>query len=652
MNTPVLLLVYNRQKTTKLVLERLAECGMTNVHVSADGPKNKADQVQTEAVRECISNYTNIIQESRFENNNKGCKTALLNGINWFFSKFEEGIILEDDCLPNDAFFKFTTEQLDMYRNEPRVQMISGNNPLGNWACEDGHFFSRIGHIWGWATWKNRWEKFDPELPDLDSFVRRNGFERKFGPTSLARSRKQLTSQSVEGKIDTWDYQWNAHILMSGGFAVIPEKNLIENIGFDALSTHTDQKPTWIPNVATKDESEFSVRQPRPEREYEMELFLAQLSNESGLPSSFPFQKKAKAESRKLKVIGINSTDLGGGAEKIALTIHERLLELGHDSMLFVSIKKSDLKLVQELNSDWKQQILNTDPDIIHIHNLHGTPIPLHEIAELSWSNNVVFTLHDSWLTTGSNEHPFKLNIDEQNLLELKAWRDELRARKLAISNSKIRWTAPSQWMRERFFSTHGIRSYFVPNGIDPAEPVTIEISSARFILFVANQPETNLYKDYATLRKAWIKANQILEKDGCGLICIGANGQSISEHGGFRLHIMERLNAAKVQAFMNHALLVIQPSMQDNSPLTILEAHSCGKRVVASLIGGIPEMVEENEESWLYEAQNSEDLANRIVEAIQFTDSGQHPLGNAKICTVESMVDMYLGHYHDLVNG
>ncbi len=114
----------------------------------------------------------------------------------------------------------------------------------------------------------------------------------------------------------------------------------------------------------------------------------------------------------------------------------------------------------------------------------------------------------------------------------------------------------------------------------------------------------------------------------------------------------MERLNAAKVQAFMNHALLVIQPSMQDNSPLTILEAHSCGKRVVASLIGGIPEMVEENEESWLYEAQNSEDLANRIVEAIQFTDSGQHPLGNAKICTVESMVDMYLGHYHDLVNG
>ncbi|MCB9192555.1 MAG: hypothetical protein H6602_12910 [Flavobacteriales bacterium] len=79
------------------------------------------------------------------------------------------------------------------------------------------------------------------------------GFERAFGPTKLATSRLKLTQQSLCGEIDTWDYQWNAHLLMNYGLAVIPERNLVENIGFENDGTNLHSKPNWIANEVSDD---------------------------------------------------------------------------------------------------------------------------------------------------------------------------------------------------------------------------------------------------------------------------------------------------------------------------------------------------------------------------------------------------------------
>jgi hypothetical protein len=224
METPVLLLVYNRPKQTLRLLQQLKDCGATTVFVSGDGPKNSLDKRKSDEVKSCVNRFSSMIPASRFSETNRGCKSAVIDGINWFFEHVEEGIILEDDCLPSEHFFPFINELLNRYREAKKVQMISGNNPLGTWDSEGNHFFSRIGHIWGWATWKNRWNQFNSNLPELQKFILNNGFERAFGPTRLAKNRKQLTLQSVQGKIDTWDYQWMAHILMENGLAVVPQK--------------------------------------------------------------------------------------------------------------------------------------------------------------------------------------------------------------------------------------------------------------------------------------------------------------------------------------------------------------------------------------------------------------------------------------------
>ncbi|MBI1286896.1 MAG: glycosyltransferase [Flavobacteriales bacterium] len=649
MKTPILLLVYNRPKQTSMVLKRLQQCDVKNVFVSADGPKNAEDRMLTEEVESVLNRFDTIFKSKRFSDKNLGCKHAVISGIDWFFNQVDEGIILEDDCLPCPHFFPFVEELLNRYRDERKVMMVGGNNPLGEWQTEGGHFFSRIGTVWGWATWKDRWQTFNSELPEFDHFISSRGFERAFGPTKLAASRLELTRKSLRGEIDTWDYQWNAHMLMNQGVAVIPERNLVENIGFENSGTNINSKPNWIVNEVSNEPLKIGSQKLHSDREFEVEWELARRSNLPGNTSSKSFQEKGEKEKRRWKILIINSTDMGGGAEKIAFTLHEQLLALGHDSQLLVQVKKSDLDSIQEI-ADWKSQIENFQPDVIHIHNLHGTSIPLDVLSEISRSIPVFFTLHDSWLATGSTEHPFEPEPEKLNLLELLEWQKEFTHRHEVISNSNFCFTAPSQWMRELFFNAHGIRPFFVPNSIEKVAPSEIEIPSKRFILFVANRPETNPYKDFATLKKAWKKANETQGEYGCDLIVLG--GEPKTEKVGNRtLFIIEKQSTENVLAFIEKSLLVIQASLQDNAPLTILEAHSVGKSLVGSLVGGIPELMDEEEKEWLYEAESADDLCEKLIAALQSETRGRETRDKetCSICSIESIVNTYLGHYLSL---
>lgn len=648
METPVLLMVYNRPKQTEQVLIRLRECSISNVFISADGPKNISDRKLTDEVKSVLSRFDSIIKHTRFSEKNLGCKNGVISGINWFFDQVDEGIILEDDCAPNPHFFPFINDMLSRYRDEQKVMMVSGNNPLGNWQTEGGHFFSRIGPIWGWAAWKNRWQGFNPELPEFDKFVLNQGFERAFGPTKLTASKIDLTRKSLRGEIDTWDYQWNTHILMNRGLAVIPERNLVENIGFESDGTNIRSKPNWISNTVSNEPLIVNSGPIEIDREYEMEWELSRKSNSPANESSLSFEEKGETGKRKLRVLLINSTDVGGGAEKISLTLHEQLLLLGHDSKLLVQIKKSELDSIEKIG-DWKSQLSNFQPDVIHIHNLHGTSIPLDEFSDFVKGIPVLFTLHDSWLASGSSEHPFEPIPSTLSLLELKTWKKEFQQRHDAILSGRFRFTAPSQWMRELFFQAHGTCPFYVPNTIENVPSDEMQIPSDRFILFVANRPETNPYKDFATLKKAWKKANEKLNGNGCDLLVLGGN-QTTEKIGDQSIFVLKKQTPEQVSAFMERSLFVVQASLQDNAPLTILEAHAAGKKVVGSLVGGIPELMDEEEQDWLYEAGNADDLCEKLIAAWS-SEARDREIRDKEKCSVESMVNTYLGHYLNLMD-
>ena len=162
------------------------------------------------------------------------------SAISWFFENVEEGIILEDDCLPSNCFFNYCETLLEKYRHDTRIMHISAENPLDISFGDSSYYFSKIPHIWGWASWRRAWQKYDVEFQNFEDFLQNNLIENVFPEKYVQKYWNKIFSRVREGKINTWDYQWTYALFVNSGLSVNPNKNMISNIGFGVEgATHT-----------------------------------------------------------------------------------------------------------------------------------------------------------------------------------------------------------------------------------------------------------------------------------------------------------------------------------------------------------------------------------------------------------------------------
>jgi hypothetical protein len=175
---------------------------------------------------------------------NLGCKYRVASGLDWVFKNVDDAIILEDDCFPSINFFRFCDELLDYYRSDTRVGMIGGTNfQYGYKVDNNSYYFSKNFHIWGWATWKDRWLNcYDVEMNkwcNIKQEKRINDISRN---NEEAIYLSHLFDSFFKYKIDTWDYQWTFTNLINSRLAVVPNHNLVSNIGFGPSATHTTSR--------------------------------------------------------------------------------------------------------------------------------------------------------------------------------------------------------------------------------------------------------------------------------------------------------------------------------------------------------------------------------------------------------------------------
>jgi hypothetical protein len=209
-----------------------------------------------------------------YQNDNLGCKRGVGTAIDWFLANEESGIILEDDCLPAPDFFPFCAELLERYRDAPEVMMIGGHNPLGVWDGSASYVFTRTTPIWGWATWRRAWDQYDAAMtrwgePEARAVVRSRM------PATEYRITSQRFDSVYEGRLDTWDFGWAFAILVNHGVAVMPDRNLVSNIGFDSEATHT-RRPSLHEGAVRPHGLEFPLRHApstRPDDSFERTLY-------------------------------------------------------------------------------------------------------------------------------------------------------------------------------------------------------------------------------------------------------------------------------------------------------------------------------------------------------------------------------------------
>ena len=284
LETPVVLLIFNRPDTTERVFAEIAKAKPSQLLVVADGPRpdHPGEGEKCAASRRVIERVDwDCKVLKNYSETNMGCRRRVSSGLDWVFEQVDEAIILEDDCVPDQSFFYFCQEMLERYRPFSQVMQISGYNLLGNqYSSPYSYYFSSVGFVWGWATWRRAWQLYDVDM-HLWPLIQRDGLSRFYPFTEY---RCKSFERTYDGSIDTWDYQWGFCIAAHAGLCIIPANNLVRNIGFRSDATHTTNPDSARGEIIVKPLSFPLQRVPYilADREYDQAL-LQKITSENKL---------------------------------------------------------------------------------------------------------------------------------------------------------------------------------------------------------------------------------------------------------------------------------------------------------------------------------------------------------------------------------
>jgi hypothetical protein len=274
MKTAIAFLIFNRPDTTEKVFERIREARPPKLLVVADGPRqDKSGEAQKCALARAIIDRVDWDCEvlTNYSDVNLGCKRRVSSGIDWVFEQVEEAIILEDDCLPDLSFFDYCDELLERYRDDNRIMFISGDNfQFGRQSTSDSYYFSRCINntppIWGWATWRRAWKYYDVDLKLWENILDDDWLDDILRDPVAVKTWKHRFQTIYDDCFDTWDYQLVFACWVQNRLIILPNVNLVSNIGYGPEATHSKATITEFANMPVEPmsfpmkHSEFMIR--------------------------------------------------------------------------------------------------------------------------------------------------------------------------------------------------------------------------------------------------------------------------------------------------------------------------------------------------------------------------------------------------------
>jgi hypothetical protein len=254
-DTPILIIIFNRPKLVQGLFDEIKKHKPKELFVFCDGARvdkpnelellNKSKSIFEEQIDWDCKLETYYLEE------NKGAGRAICQAIKWFFTNVNQGIIIEEDCLPHSDFFLYCQELLNKYKDNKEVMLIGGNNLHNEKYINDSYYFSAYSHIWGWATWKETIDGYNFSLDNISNKEAKKILKSYF-PTPSERGywydRFRLIKQN---KINTWDYQLMFNIWKIRGVTIIPSVNLVKNCGFDKDSIHSQNTDCELSKLKT-----------------------------------------------------------------------------------------------------------------------------------------------------------------------------------------------------------------------------------------------------------------------------------------------------------------------------------------------------------------------------------------------------------------
>lgn len=245
MKAPVILFVYRRVEKTKECLAALeANYGVekSDLIIYADGSKGEKDIKDVLEVRNYLREYqtkslfrkVEIIEAEK----NQGLANSIIKGVTEVINRYEKAIIVEDDLITAPDFLQYMNEALDFYENIKEYGSISAYTcPVRQLKkYKKDIYVTRKGECWGWATWKDRWEKVDWSVSQFDSYINNSELRKQFNELQFGID--NMLCDWKEGRVDSWAVRWCFHLFMEKLLTVYPRISKTKNIGFDGTGTN------------------------------------------------------------------------------------------------------------------------------------------------------------------------------------------------------------------------------------------------------------------------------------------------------------------------------------------------------------------------------------------------------------------------------
>ncbi|MGL4364814.1 MAG: nucleotide-diphospho-sugar transferase [Bacteroidales bacterium] len=251
--TPILFIVFNRPEIAQRVFDEIKKQKPTHLFIAADAPrKNNLGDIEKCAKTRAIIEQIDWACELKtlFQTENLGVAHGPSTAITWFFKHVEQGLILEDDCLPHPDFFPYCETLLEKYKNDSRMMYISGLNTQNEIKRGDAsYYFSIYGGTWGWATWRDSWTDFDLYLKDWSLAEFKHITKRYFHSFNERMVHTDKYIRMKRKNLDAWDYQYMFLKWRKNKLAIVPNVNLISNIGIGTDATHFASSTSTYQNL-------------------------------------------------------------------------------------------------------------------------------------------------------------------------------------------------------------------------------------------------------------------------------------------------------------------------------------------------------------------------------------------------------------------
>jgi hypothetical protein len=246
MRLPFLITAWKRPSLAVQMVKALYECGATTIYISLDGPRSGTlDIHNVDAVYQVFSQKITWTTEVYILKNavNLGLFNAVTTALDWFYSREQFGIILEDDVIPTKQFVLFCKHYFES-GYDPAYPTITGDSRFHPQFLIPKHnrsymTASRLFSCWGWGTWDVFWHEFSQSTFRTEESIQPS-------PISLGLQSQYVSSiflhdirHILQTRSKSWAYRVFIFTLVNRRSQVVPAFNLIQNLGGDDVASNT-----------------------------------------------------------------------------------------------------------------------------------------------------------------------------------------------------------------------------------------------------------------------------------------------------------------------------------------------------------------------------------------------------------------------------